>query len=336
MPVGECMTEEQYYCIAHACDNLLQRSDAPLEWIAIPWLHVLNEHPIHLAGYTDLVINTGLSGEARNSSRSFGSILKSGCASAVRSASLTRNLVRAGAAMARRSEATNRFGTGFQPLSKSPQADVIIVSWLVNVDHLDKTDDFYFGNLQSILADRGLSSLLVLRNQTGFPTHNFVQRAERDGACRRMVLPDVGKLTEELGFIGRCRRARRQLRQAELEARSLLDRQVARNASKQVLSSAVVANLRLHEQISHLCRQFRPSIVMTLYEGHAWERCVWHGARTGIFPVLCVGYQHTVLRKHPQARRETLAISGAYRSLQSPDSVGECRRSKPGHLEELD
>ena len=191
-------------------------------------------------------------------------------------------------------------------------ADVIIVSWLVNVDHLERIDDFYFGDLQSILADRGLSSVLVLRNQTGYPTSRLLDRAKRDRPFSRMILPDITSFTEELGFIRRCLMARHQLRQVEMEASSFIDRQVVRNARKLVVSNGVVANLKLHEQISHLCRRVRPSVVITLYEGHAWERCVWHGARTGIFPVLCVGYQHTVLRKHSHAIKRSLGSDKRY------------------------
>ena len=140
-----------------------------------------------------------------------------------------------------------------------------------------------------------------------------------------MLLPDITTLTEELGFIRRCLKARRQLRQAEGEASSFIDRQVARNARKLVVSNGVVANLKLHAQITDLCRQARPSVVITLYEGHAWERCVWHGARIGVFPVLCVGYQHTILRKHSHAVKRSLASDKRY----DPDlilTVGDVTR----------
>jgi len=318
------MTEEQYYRIANACDRLLRRSDAPLEWIAIPWLHILSEHPVHLAGYTDLVMNTGLE-EPPSQSRSFGSMCKRGCAAAGRFASLGRNLFRAAASGAGRKQSTNTNSAGFRASSKSLQTDVIIISWLVSVDHLERKDDFYFGNLQFLLADRGVSSLLVLRNLTGIPASSLFEQAQRDGACSRMLLPDVTRLTEELDFILRCLRARRQLRQAEVEASSLLDRQVARKAREMIVSTAVVDNLRLHEQITGLCHQFRPSVVMTLYEGHAWERCVWHAARTCGFPILCVGYQHTILRKHSHAIKRSLGSDRRY----DPDlilTVGDVTR----------
>ncbi len=324
MPVGECMTEEQYYCIAHACDNLLRRSDAPLEWIAIPWLHILNEHPVYLADYTDLILNADLGGPP-SPLPSLNSMSKRGRASASRFASLAKTLFRSATFATWRKESPNINGGGPCVASASLSADVIILSWLVNVNHLDWIDDFYFGNLQSLLAERGMSSLLVLRNQTGIPASSLLKRAQRDGACSRMLLPDVTRLTEELGFIRRCLRARCQLRQAELEASSLLDRQVARKARGLVVSSAVVGNLRLHEQIVALCHQFKPSVVMTLYEGQAWERCVWHAVRSSGFPSLCVGYQHTILRKHSHAVKRSLGSDKCY----NPDlilTVGDVTR----------
>src|SRR5205823_5339433 len=69
-------------------------------------------------------------------------------------------------------------------------ADVLIVSWLVNINHLDMEHDFYFGDLQTRLARRGISSLLVLRNQIGHPTSSLIERAKRTGLSARLMLPD--------------------------------------------------------------------------------------------------------------------------------------------------
>ena len=91
MQGGQCMTEEQYYRIAGACDTLLRRADATLELIAIPWLHMLSEHPVHLAGYTDLVVNADLEGPPSRLP-SFNSMSKRGRASASRFASLAKTL----------------------------------------------------------------------------------------------------------------------------------------------------------------------------------------------------------------------------------------------------
>jgi hypothetical protein len=300
------MKEEEYFRIAVACDELLRRPEAVLEWIAIPWLHVLNAHPVNVSQYEFLAKVMELPGEYSSTFHAFREFLRRRCLSAYTIAGLARIAFRAITSSTRRDMLVSAIGARSGGSLKPQAVDAIIVSWLVNVEHLERTDDFYFGALQAVLTDHGLSSLLVLRNQTGHTTIGLSERARRDGALSRLILPDVTSLSSELRFIRRCLKARRHLRQAEWGATSLLDRKIAWEARGLMMSGGVIANLRLHAQIAELCRQLRPSIVITLYEGHAWERCVWHAARTSSHPVLCVGYQHTTLWKHAHAVKRLL------------------------------
>jgi hypothetical protein len=191
--------------------------------------------------------------------------------------------------------------------------DVVIVSWLVHVEHLQRKEDFYFGNLQSLLAKRGISSLLVLRNQSHYPTIRLLERAKRGDLSGRMILPDANSILEELELLLRCIRERRRLHRLQLEATSSLERRIISRACRAIVSDGVMSNLRLHSQISAICRQVRPSIVIVMYEGHAWERCVWHAARTSSpLPIMCVGYQHTMLRKHSYAVKRSLGPDKLY------------------------
>ncbi len=306
------MTEEQYYRIARACDRLLRHPDATLEWIATPWLHVLNEHPAHLAKYDALTANLDSRRKRATPLLAGLRLLRRGRTSAYTYASLTKNLLQAAAHRGRRKAVMDSEDRVKKASFASKIFDVVIVSHLVNIDHLEMEDDFYFGRLQTILADGGLSSLALLRNQTGHPTSGLLERARRNGPAGRSLLPDVASLSEEADFIRRCLKARDQLRRVERTAPSLFDRQVARTAGDRVVSGDVVASLRLHGQIESVCRQFRPSVVMTLYEGHAWERCVWHAAKTSLQNVLCVGYQHTTIWRHSYAVKRSLGGDGRY------------------------
>ena len=319
------MTEEQYNRISEVCDRLLRRSDSSLERIAIPFLHILNEHPVYLSRYAGLdgvAASTGLRSSARDG---LGRAVNRGYASAYRAGWLVKNFsraVRESAGQGKRFEGKGDMcdaGPGIR------NADVVIIAHLVTADHLDQADDFYFGSLQKLLSDRGLSSHLLLRNQTGQRPSKLFRRARRDGASSRELLPDVATVQEELGFLKRCMGARRELRRRALEASSRLEEQVARRAGDTAVSGEVAANLRLHGQIREICRRLRPSIVITLYEGHAWERCVWHAARAAGVPVLCVGYQHTILRRRSHAIKRSLGHGGLY----DPDvilTVGESTR----------
>lgn len=302
--LGIRMTEQEYYRIAAACDGLLRRPEATLEWTAIPWLHMVCQHPVVVAKYENVAEELGVGGARAQSVRGLGRSLSRGRESTSRPLGVARDVLRAAADYGlrrKRIEADAR-----PPVEK---ADVVIVSWLVSVDHLRMTDDFYFGDLQSRLARRGLSSLLVLRNQTNHPTAALLERGRREGPCSRMILPGLVEASKEMGFVRGCFRAHRGLRQVEREATSVLERRVAQEARRWVVSKSTIANLRLHAQIADLCRQTEPSVVMTLYEGNAWERCVWHAARTASVPVLCVGYQHTILWQHAWAIRRSFGPS---------------------------
>jgi hypothetical protein len=291
------MNAAQYYAIASACDRLLKHPEAPFEWISNPFLHVNNQHPAILDRYERVVsrLESGQECDVASLERE-------------RIPGLASSLVRGGVhvARARLSSGLVRIG----PKLRTDPVDVLLVSWLVNAAHLPNDDDFYFGDLQRRLTDRGLTSLLVLRNQTGLPTASLVGQALRnDGPCKRLLLPESSGVPEELTFLPRCATARTQLIRVAQQSSSLVDRLIAQEAIHQTFSKDVLANLRLEAQIAALCRQAQPKTLITLYEGHAWERCVWRGARRGWSPVLCVAYQHSVLWKYSHAVKRSIGSS---------------------------
>ena len=294
---GEGFTENDYYKLANACDKLLLDPAATLERIAIPWLHVVNEHPVHLPKYAFL------SEQEKGSARAnpWHGLLRDQNSKVYKIASLTRNLLRA-------IPYTIKNGAGV--LDRTPpeqeSRDVIIVSWLVNEAHIEMGEDFYFGNIQSMLADEGLTSLLVLRNQTGRPTNSLSKRVKRTGPCGRLLLPDAITFAQELKFLAGCYAARKRLGENKIAGLTPFERTIAYFARGSLVSHAVIASLRLHLQISELCKQVKPRAVITLFEGYAWERFVWHGARAADPSILCVGYQHTILQKHAHAIKRSL------------------------------
>ena len=73
-----------------------------------------------------------------------------------------------------------------------------------------------------------------------------------------------------------------------------------------VRGGSSTANLRLELQVEALCAVVRPAVVVTMYEGHAWERCVFRGARRALPKIKCVAYQHTILRQTTHALRRSL------------------------------
>jgi len=106
---------------------------------------------------------------------------------------------------------------------------------------------------------------------------------------------------------------------------------VLREAARHAVSSPTIANLRLHDQIRHLCTYVRPRVVLTLYEGHAWERCVWHAARQVDPTVLCAGTPKAVADEYRAAAERAgfkpavldLETASLGRALLDPDAVAQ-------------
>ena len=48
------MTELQYKTLCKSCDEVLNMDHFGSELIAIPWLHVIREHPVFLTQYEEL------------------------------------------------------------------------------------------------------------------------------------------------------------------------------------------------------------------------------------------------------------------------------------------
>ena len=50
------ITEKQYTKLCEVSNEVLNSSDSKIERIAIPWLHIIREHPIALAKYETLFV----------------------------------------------------------------------------------------------------------------------------------------------------------------------------------------------------------------------------------------------------------------------------------------
>ena len=300
------ISESEYFKLTRACDDLISRSDAPDDIVALPWLHVINEVPFILSAYSD-VFHTLECGKpnlpppnpfvsVRNFRRHnifhFGQFLK--C--------FIRSFYFSDSRMIeepfhRKSLLANLELTGI---------DVLIVTWLVNRKHLSGKTDFYFGELQQLLKKRGLSSLLLMRNQSGYHSQEIQQEVLVKGQNARLLLPDTQPPQEEWHYMKRMLGLRRYLRKIRMEKCTEIEKRLLRKTAEFSVIAPGLDNLRLHDQIEMICRKLSPSIVITLYEGHAWERCVWYAARKVSPKILCVGYQHTILRKNSHAIKRSL------------------------------
>jgi hypothetical protein len=286
------MTGAEYDALASACDRLLRAADTSLVRLALPLLHVINEHPALLSQYASLF--------AMDSQR-----VGPDPAGIRRATIVTRAARVLRRSLKRRHEVPD---PAQKPGASAAAVDVLIVSRAASLAALTRADDFYFGPLQRMLNERGAPAWVALVDHTGeqAPTR---ESALHDLPPARSLLPCRVTLGTELASWRRCLSARRTLVSSAGTTRDPLERRLATRAAEQLLSGAALANLRLHDAVFQLCRRLRPRIVITTYEGDASERMIWHAARSGGASI-CVGYQHTTLLPRAHAIRRAVSAPG--------------------------
>ena len=281
----------QYLALCETCDRVLLAPDATIERVAIPWLHVIREHPVFLQSYAD---------EARGSSRA---VARSGRALR-RQASKWRQLWRAA-----RSD-----GLPWHTAGLPESVDVLFVSHLLNAAQAGQAEDFYFGTLADELCDRGRPAALALLNHSGQPSHDLASRWLGDVAPRAVLSASLA-LPQERALRRRLLNESRRLEQLVGGAANGLERSVWSRAAAEALSGAALATLRISEQVGALVAKLRPSAIVVTHEGHAWERVVFAAARRSRPGIRCIGYQHAALFKLQHAVRRNLL--GVY----NPDRI---------------
>lgn len=273
------MNQSDYRALIQACDKILTDPSAGFFRIAIPWLHVSNEHPVNLNSYTSL----------------FGEPPKRWFVWMRRIAGLLWSTVRGRWSLR----------PWYTSTSLPDTADILFVSHMVSRSHVGGDEDFYYGRLPEVLTERGFSCAIVLIDHIGLsrtsPTLEWPARM-----APRILLPRVINSLEELKFrLLVFRESWRMLREAR-KADSDFQRWTLRLAAQQAPASASADALRLSKQILDLMKRFNPRAIITTYEGHAWERLAFAAARSACPQVRCIGYQHAVMFRRQHALLRSL------------------------------
>ena len=276
------MTEQEYDAIASACDGLLRAPGATLGRLALPLLHVINEHPNLTAQYSAFLSTSQVTATPAPQ------------AGAATPGGTPRRAARALSRALRRP----RPKIAADVASPGMPADVLIVSRLTRPEQWRATEDFYFGAMQEEFARLGARCVLALVDHVGM-------ELEGEPLAGRVLLPRRVSPPLEVGLWRECLHASRVLRRLAGEKPTApLMRAIARQAAAELRAGAALENLRLHGALTRLCRRLAPRILITTYEGDASERVIWHAARASPRPCLRVGYQHTtVLRRAHAIRR---------------------------------
>lgn len=164
---------------------------------------------------------------------------------------------------------------------KQDRADVIFVSHLLNAESVNE-EDFYFGSLPN-----EFSSLVVKINHT----KNFsISKFENV-----LILPRFLSLNKELFLSMHALREFFRLIFFSLRF-SGNKRVIYLRTAFEMLSPDTLMNLRIYKLLVEVFKETKPKMVITTYEGHAWERMIFAATKAFRKPTIeSIGYQHAAL-----------------------------------------
>lgn len=267
------MNYDDYKLLCKTCDSILEKNKS-IYRVAIPLLHVIREHPIFLKQYQFLFENN-----TPNKNQSYSNnptLLSKLCKGVLGFFSST--------------------GSKIQNLTRHQDVDVVIVSHLVNVEYLNRNDDFYFFDIYKHLKNDNFNPLFVLINHTN-ESFNVLSKQITQSRAPRVVL------SNNLGFIGEVKiilglvKELIIMRLSSFREQGLLKDVLKFSSSVKSLGGTLSA-LRIGKQVESILKLHNPKTIITTYEGHSWERVVYGVANQYNKNLLRIGYQHSVVSKN--------------------------------------
>ena len=273
------MNYDNYKLLCKTCDSILEKNKSFYR-VAIPLLHVIREHPFVLRRYQSIF---------KNDKKDISKILRKKSFSGACKKALSL--------------------LAFERLSfkniKYKEIDVIFVSHLVNIKHLDLESDFYFSNIPEFLKSKGINSLVMLINHTNENTSN-VSKKTKDSEIPIIVIPKKLSLSGEVKILTGLIKELIGMRKESNRATGFLKNSLKFFSSFNG-SSGALFGLRVSNYVQQALSHFKPVVVITIYEGHAWERLVYNVAAQE--NTLRIGYQHSVVTQHAHAMCRSLGRS---------------------------
>jgi hypothetical protein len=289
------MNKGEYQRLCYLNDEVLMGVGNNSVGVAISWLHIIREHPDHLANYDDIF----------ESNFMFFSYLKLMKRTLRNIASLIFVLLKS---IIKHND--REWSIKLKELTK---CHVLFISHLLNSSQYNNIEDIYFSNLPQRLAFEGYCSLTVKLNHSGVSSSHY--SIINDGNSSMLVLPDISGVVSELkNLMELWKESLKLIKKAYFE-KSSIKRKILLRASIEALSSASMHPMRLAKQMESIIEHTNPKVLIATHEGYAWERMAFYAARKANPNIFCTGYIHAPLFELQHSVRRLLA------SIYNPDQI---------------
>ena len=175
--------------------------------------------------------------------------------------------------------------------------DILIVSNLVNKNHLKRNEDFYFGDISKLLNKKKISHSFALRNLTNL---NYIELSKSiNNKKNKFILSKTFHIHVEIYLVALFIKNFFYLNFLNFLKKNNEKNNFVSNFYKFDLMKTSLANIRHAYQILYLVKSLNSKIVLFTYEGHAWERILIKLIKKNFGNnVKLIGYQFSALNKY--------------------------------------
>jgi hypothetical protein len=184
-----------------------------------------------------------------------------------------------------------------------PESEVLFVSHLNNNNQIYQDHDMYFGNLIYELKSNNINASIALINHTKIDNQELYSKHKHRKISKFILSPYLDLLSEIKLYYSQI--------QSFQKLKSIVDKlNKNKNFKSNLLSyhfsPETLSAIRISRQVSSIAKKIDAKIIITTYEGHAWERLSYYYARKSLSNVKCFGYQHAAIFKYQHAIQRAL------------------------------
>jgi len=173
---------------------------------------------------------------------------------------------------------------------------ILVISHIINANHLNAKSDFYYGNLENFFKKVDKSYYKLMINHTKYSS-SYLNNKNKN---KNLIILDknldvhteikifIKKIVTVFGLIFLLLRQKLNFKEFFLLVISLFD-------------SATTFTIRINYQIKNYVKKIKPDYCILTYEGYSWERMCINGIKSVNSKIQCIGYQHTPVTDNHQA-----------------------------------
>lgn len=170
-------------------------------------------------------------------------------------------------------------------------ADILILSNLINISHVDKKYDFYFGNLEEYLNKKEIKTFTILRNFTDKSSSYVATKLKKS----KVLLFKKTFFFREIYIIYKIWTEFLLLKKNFKIPKNI---KLKKNFLSLFSMRSMIYNLRLQYQIRDLVKIAKPKLLIIPFEGHAWERVLIKSIKNFHKDLKIVCYQFSIITKY--------------------------------------